>query len=246
MSRVYSDTVLPEDSGVSQDLTLGTTGDTVQVTSGASLNVNTVKDSGGNTIFTSDGSGTLSSVNSGMTGKPGLITTNTVTGGAASAFTTGIDSTNKIYIFKFYQINPATDNVHFQFQLSTDGGSSYGMTITSTFFRAYHYEDDSAQNVGYQTAYDLAQSTAAQPLTKNIGSGADESLSGELYLFAPSSTTYVKHSYSTINTYHGSDYSHNEFVSGYNNTTSAINAVHFLTASGNFDAIIKMYGISST
>ena len=33
MSRVYSDTVLPEDSGVSQDLTLGTTGDTVQVLS---------------------------------------------------------------------------------------------------------------------------------------------------------------------------------------------------------------------
>ena len=110
MSKVYSDTVLPEDSGVSQDLTLGTTGDTVQVTSGASLNVNTIKDAGGNTIFVSDGSGTLSSVNSGMAGKPGLITTNTVTGGASSAFTTGIDSTYKLYIFKFYQINPVTDN----------------------------------------------------------------------------------------------------------------------------------------
>ena len=56
---IYSDTVLPEDSGVSQDLTLGTTGDTVQVTSGASLNVNTIKDSGGNTLWTSDGSGNV-------------------------------------------------------------------------------------------------------------------------------------------------------------------------------------------
>ena len=55
MSRVYSDTVLPEDSGVSQDLTLGTTNDTVQVTSGATLKVNTLKDAGGNTIWTSDG-----------------------------------------------------------------------------------------------------------------------------------------------------------------------------------------------
>ena len=97
--------------------------------------------------------------------------------------------------------------------------------------------------LAYDTAFDLANSTAAQPLTKNIGSGADESLSGELYLFSPANTTYVKHFNSTINTYHGSDYTHNEFVSGYNNTTSAINAVHFLTAAGNFDAIIKMYGL---
>ena len=101
MSRVYSDTVLPEDSGVNQDQTLGTTGDTVLVTAGASLNVNTVKDSGGNTLFTSDGSGNLSSVNAGLTGKPVLITTNTVTDGASSAFT-GLSSTYKLYTFELY------------------------------------------------------------------------------------------------------------------------------------------------
>ena len=99
MSRVYSDTVLPEDSGVSQDLTLGTTGDTVQVTSGATLKVNTLKDSGGNTIFTSDGSGNLSSINSAFSGGPTLLATNTETNAASSSFTTGIDNTYRVYIF---------------------------------------------------------------------------------------------------------------------------------------------------
>lgn len=243
MSRVYSDTVLPEDSGVSQDQTFGTTGDTVQVTSGASLNVNTVKDAGGNTIFTSDGSGTLSSVNSGMTGKPGLITTNTVTGGAASAFTTGIDSTNKVYIFKFYQINPATDNVHFQFQLSTDGGSSYGMTITSTFFRAYHYEDNSGANVNYQTTYDLAQSTSYQTVMYGMGNATEEAGAGELCIFNPSSTTYVKQFLCTTNSKENSNYSLNTCLGGYINSTDNVDAINFKMSSGNFDGIIKMYGM---
>ena len=116
MSRVYSDTVLPEDSGVSQDLTLGTTGDTVQVTSGATLKVNTLKDAGGNTIFISDGSGNLSSLNSSFSGGPTLITTNSETNAATSSFTTGIDNTYRVYIFKFIDINPDTDQAKFGFQ----------------------------------------------------------------------------------------------------------------------------------
>ena len=55
MSRVYADNVYPE--LVTEDLTLGASGDSVVVTSGASLNVNTLKDSGGNTLCTSNGSG---------------------------------------------------------------------------------------------------------------------------------------------------------------------------------------------
>jgi len=244
MSRVYSDTVLPEDSGVSQDLTLGTTGDTVQVTSGASLNVNTIKDAGGNTIFVSDGSGTLSSVNSGMVGMPGLITTNTVTGEASSAFTTGIDSSYKLYIFKFYQINPVTDNTQLTVNFSTDGGSNYNMTKTTTFFRAYHYENDSDAAIGYVAGDDLAQSTDYQKLVEKVGNGADESCAGELYLFNPSSTTYVKQFYSRVNSYgSGADVSIDNFVGGYINSTDNVDAIDFKMSSGNFDGIIKMYGM---
>ena len=119
MSRVYADNVYPE--LVTEDLTLGASGDSVVVTSGASLNVNTLKDSGGNTIFTSNGSGVLSSVNSAFQGKPSLITTNTSSGDASSDFTSGIDDTYKLYIFSMIDINPATDTTTFGFQGNASG-----------------------------------------------------------------------------------------------------------------------------
>ena len=65
MSRVYTDTIEPRKP--TQDITLGTTGETITLP-GNDLRVNTVKDKGGNTLWTSDGSGTLSSVNSGLKG----------------------------------------------------------------------------------------------------------------------------------------------------------------------------------
>ena len=243
MSRVYSDTVLPEDSGVTQDLTLGTTGDTVQVTSGASLNVNTVKDSGGNTIFTSDGSGVLSSLNAGLAGKPILLDTNTFTDASSSSFTSGIDSTYKVYLFKFYDLNPATDGPRFAFQCSSDGGSNYNLTITSTAFESYNRESGGDSGLRYTASEDLAQGTGYQYLSKESGSGTDESTVGELYLFSPSNTTYVKQFYATLQEYFQGDYSFNNFRGGYFNTTSAINAIDFKMTTGNFDGTIKMYGL---
>ena len=42
-----------------------------------------------------------------------LITTNTESNAASSSFTSSIDSTYKLYIFKFININAATDNTSF-------------------------------------------------------------------------------------------------------------------------------------
>ena len=240
MSKVYADTVTSTEAN--QDLTLGGSGDNVIVTAGATLKTNTVKDSGGNTLWTSDGSGNLSSVNAAMKGNMTLLSTQTASNAANVSFTSSIDSTYKLYIFKFYDVNPATDTPHLSFQGSIDGGSNYNVTLTSTFFNAYHSEANSSDLV-YMTARDQAQGTAFQDVTTGIGNGADESAAGELHLFNPSSTTYVKHFYSRNNTYNNGDVSYDSFMSGYFNTTSAINAVQFKMSSGNMDAVIKMYGL---
>jgi hypothetical protein len=78
---------------------------------------------------------------------------------------------------------------------------NYDVTKTTTVFYAYHMEDDSATTLTYNSSEDLAQSTAFQDLTTaaQIGNDNDESLSGELYLFNPSSTTFVKHFISNVN-----------------------------------------------
>jgi len=175
-----------------------------------------------------------------------LITTNTSSNAASSSFTSSIDSTYKLFIFKFINVNPATDEAEFQVNFSTDGGSNYNMTKTTTFFKARHGEDDSTF-FAYVTADDLAQGTGYQNLTNYSGNAADESINGTLWLFNPSNTTYVKHFYATLSandagsgTAQSAD---NFFVGGYVNSTSDIDAVDFKMDSGNFDGTIKLYGV---
>jgi len=172
-----------------------------------------------------------------------LITTNTSSDAATSDFTSGIDNTYKLYIFKWYDVGPATDEVLLTVNFSTDGGSNYNMTKTATYFKAEHNEADTDSRLAYTTAADLAQDTGGQRLTGTIGNGADESAAGELYLFNPSNTTYVKHFYSRSNNYEAADYTQDVFVGGYVNSTSDIDAVQFAMTSGNMDAVIKMYGV---
>jgi|TARA_R100000458_G_scaffold56740_1_gene61990 hypothetical protein len=183
------------------------------------------------------------------TGDLNLLATNTITSGvSSSSFTSNIDSTYDTYMFKFINMHPASNSQDFQFNLSTDSGSSYNVTKTSTYFRSFQYENDAAQNVQYQTNEDLAQSTNYQNLCDRVGNGNDESCSGTLFLFSPSNTTFVKHFISTNDRYFGDDaVQANDFVGGYGNTTSAVNAIDFKFASGNIDSgVIKMYGLSKS
>jgi hypothetical protein len=172
-----------------------------------------------------------------------LISSQTASNSASLSFTSGLDSTYKAYKFVYVNINPATDNTHFTFNFSTDGGSNYNITKTSTVFRAYHDEADTETLLQYKTDQDLAQSTGYQIISAEIGNGADESASGSITIFNPSSTTYVKHFISTSNVYFYGDFTFNYYVAGYGNTTSAVNAIRFQMASGNFDGTIYLYGI---
>ena len=154
-----------------------------------------------------------------------------------------LDDTYKEYVFTFNNIHPETDNVEFQFNLSIDAGSNYNVTKTTTMFFARHSEDDGTE-LYYESSLDLAQSTAFQPFMGNLGGGNDECCSGYLRLFNPSSTTFVKHFISQFNYYHKLDRSQNSFVSGYGNTTSAVDAIQFKMSADAIDAgDICLYGI---
>ena len=178
-------------------------------------------------------------------GSMNLISTQTASSSATLSFTSGIDDTYDEYVFKFYDIHAATDDVEFQFNVSIDGGSNYNVAKTTTYFRAYHYEDNSDAALGYRTPRDLAQGTGFQALTEGQGNGNDESCIGQLTIFNPSSTTFVKHFVARNSMYGRTDYEMDIYVAGYANTTSAVNAIQFKMSSGNIDSgVIKLYGIS--
>ena len=177
------------------------------------------------------------------------ISEQTASGSASIEFTTGIDSTYPIYKFEFINIHPANNGVNFQFNLSTDGGSNYNVTKTTTFFSAYHEEPDADNGLGYNGGFDLAQSTSNANLSIESSNDNDHSLSGIFHLFNPSSTTYVKHFICRTSgvTSSGDDYEYDINTAGYGNTISAVDAIRFTFSSGNIDSgTIKLYGIKDS
>ena len=180
-----------------------------------------------------------------------LIKTLTASSDSALSFVDGtsdvvLDNTYRTYKFVFTDIHPQTDDKDLTFNFSIDGGANYNVTKTTTYIWTYHYEDDTAAEQVYETGSDLAQGTGFQKLGRRMGNANDESQSGELWLFNPSSTTFVKHFIATAQSHYApTDGSQQAHVAGYGNTTSAVDAVQFKMASGNIDAgTIKLYGIA--
>ena len=213
-------------SSGSGTITLGQSGETISVPSGATINLSDATQTG--------------------VGDCVLISTTTMSGTATSVnITSGIDSTYKEYIIKFTDVHLGSSDKRFTLQGSTNAGSSYGVTATTTAFRANHSEDDSGAALGYTASHDVAQSTSFFQISDILASGnnADECIAGFFQLFDPSNTTFVKHFIAQFNGNNPSESVHG-FGAGYFNTTSAINAIQFKADSGNIDAgTFKLYGV---
>jgi len=157
-----------------------------------------------------------------------------------------LDNTYKEYVFTFNNIHAGTDDRGLQVGFR-DGGTDYDATITSTVFRAYHQEDGGESSLSYDTGLDKAQQTTFQQLSVDVGNENDNSVSGYMHLFNPSSTTFVKHFMAVTNGQSSSatNQSFNHFTAGYCNVTAAIDAVQFKMRTGNIDAgDICLYGIN--
>ena len=187
----------------------------------------------------------ITSLPSGVSGSSlVLLETKTASSDGTLSFTSGIDSTYKEYIFKFIDIHPSANDKELQVGFR-DGGTDYDATKTTTFFNALHYENDSSTSLAYVAGHDQAQSTGfLKIITTGLGNDNDQCCAGQLHLFDPSSTTFVKHFISRGTAAHQEDLTQDVYVAGYCNTTTAIDGVQFKMSSGNIDSgTIKMYGV---
>ena len=187
----------------------------------------------------------ITALPSGVAGKMTLLSTQTASASASLSFTSGLDSTYDAYCFKFIKVHSSVNDTDLTFQGSTDGRRNYNTTMTTTFFQAYHDEADTFTSLSYNASFDQAQGTGYQLFSHSLGTDNDQSSSGELWIYNPSSTTYVKHFMSRMNVYHASDTSNDLYTAGYLNTTSAIDAIDFKMSSGNIDdGTISLYGLA--
>ena len=174
-----------------------------------------------------------------------LLQTLTASSSANLSFTSGINNTYQSYVFKFINIHPATNNVYFSFQCSIDSGSNYNVALTSTWFAAYHNENNGGAALEYGADNDQAEGNAFQYLSQTTGNENDESCAGELELFDPSSTTFVKHFSARTDNYISNDVQMDAHIAGYFNTTSAIDAIQFKMSSGEIQGgTISLFGVA--
>ena len=199
--------------------------------------------------FNSDADGFETSSAGSMT----LIKTLTASSSGTLSFVNGsssvvLDNTYPVYLFKMINIHPATDDANFQFDTSDDTGSSYDTTKTTTSFRAIHKEDGSSTALAYRANADLAQGATYQTIAENLDNDNDSNGCGELYLFNPSSTTFVKHFLCRFTSYQNSEGGNqDQYTAGHVNITAAIDAVLFRFHTGNIDSgTIKLYGIKDS
>ena len=177
-----------------------------------------------------------------------FISEQTASSSASVEFTSGIDSTYPIYKFEFINIHAGTADANFQFDTSDDGGSTYNTSKTTTSFRAKHKEDGTNTALEYRANADLANGATYQTIAENLATGNDDNGNGELYIFNPSSTTFVKHFLCRFTSYQNSEGGNqDQFTAGYINITSAVDAVLFRFHTGNIDSgTIKLYGIKDS
>ena len=172
-----------------------------------------------------------------------LLSTQTASSSSTINFTSGLDSTYDSYVFKFINIHAGTDNKDLLAKFR-DGSTAYDATCTTTMFSSRHQESGGDYAIGAETGQDEGQSTDGVKLSVGLGTGNDESTSGYLQLFQPSSTTFVKHFMSVFPIVHHVEYSYNWYKTGYVNVTAAVDGVQFVMSSGNIDAgVIKLYGV---
>jgi hypothetical protein len=181
------------------------------------------------------------------TGDVVLLSTQVASDSTVLTFNSGITSTYGEYIFKFYNINPETNDVNFTFQANATDSTSYNEYMTTVCWFTQHDEADSGEEAKavlvYRDAKDQAQTQLYQLLGTSMGADADQTLVGELHLFNPATTTYVKHFYARMNMTYASDYTAESYVAGYINNTTAIDDVQFKMSADNFDGTIKMWGV---
>jgi hypothetical protein len=184
-----------------------------------------------------------------------LIKTLTASSSSTLQFVNGssdvvFDSTYPIYRFVWINIHcsqQSGDGEEFQFNLSADTGSNYNVSKTSSYFVATHGESGSGDSLVYGSSQDSTSATGSQVLSADNDADDDSSNSGELLIFNPSSTTFIKHFQSNNNYTHSNPLSINSRAGGYANTTSAIDEIKFEFSAGNIQSgTIKMYGIKDS
>ena len=159
--------------------------------------------------------------------------------GVSSINFTSLGSYDTLWIV-VEDFDAGTTDVDLEFQASTNGGSSYGVAVTTTNWRNVARDSGTSDQ---QTGRDNHNDTNYVELVHDIGTDAADAGGVEMWMWNVTSTTKCKNFASQSMCEQGDDDNYGSYQNGYFNTTSAINALSFKPTSGTMNCTIAIYGM---
>ena len=166
-----------------------------------------------------------------------LLSTQTASNSSSLSITSGIDSTYKAYMIDIINMHPASDNSSFRMQFR-QGGS----TITSSI---YDYGFTHISSGGGDT-HNYTGDDPQINLANNINGDATSGLSGRIFMYEPSNTTYDTRVVWSISFELNGDEQCHSSGSGRIESTTAVDGFRLFMGSGDIDlcTAVKLYGIT--
>lgn len=197
----------------------------------AGANVTIIPGPGTNTISSSGGSGDFVKISSSTASSSASIDFN------------NLNSTYFLYMIQIYNVAPATDAVSMILRTSTNNGSSFDSGASDYAWNLFAGSPQTAEADGTANGIVLFGDPGS---SEELGNGANEKVSGYVYIFNPSASKYTfilcQGFYKKED---GNFIAHN--TGGYRLNTTAVNAVSLLMDSGNIaSGDFTLYGVVNT
>lgn len=213
---------------------------TVQSTDDATFEILSDQGTSGQ-ILTSNGADALPSYQNFGTGWI-LLETIIASNDTSIDFTSSIDSNFRTYIFQITNLVFAQDSSNFRMLGSTNTGSSY---LTATDSYKYHNTINSSSASGQSSVFSDNDGSTFINLLTSWGNVTNEGLSATIMLSNPSNSSIFKHVYGTVMGISGdSGDSQGGGIFSTIQTTSAVDAIRFLSGTGNITSgTFQLFGV---
>jgi len=168
-----------------------------------------------------------------------LLSTATASNSATIDFT-GLTSTYYYYKVIIEDYIPVTDNTGLWFRTSADGGSTYDAGASD-----YSVYGETFRNAGADSLLDadIAQIDLTCTGSSNMGTGTNERANFEVTVYNPSATARCDMTWKGTSL-SAAPYSSAYLGQGARVASAAVNAIRFLSSSGNIlSGVFKLYGI---
>ncbi len=174
-----------------------------------------------------------------------LIKISTATASASASIDfTGLSSTYHLYIIRFSNLAPASDQTLIYLRTSTDNGVSFDTGVSDYAWVLIRFKDLGEDLGNAASAADKIE-IAGRGMSQNLGNASNETGSGHVYIFNPSATEFTHIFSQTTYISEAAELIFNSSA-GHRAEAAAVDAVRLIMNTGNITSgEFVLYGVNN-